>query len=246
VHEKSALITGASRGIGLGLARALASNGYGLTVGGRDAERLSVVAEELMEAGASAVVAVPGDLADESYSEEALATHDKEFGAMDCLVLNAGVGTAGSFASFPMHRFDKTVSVNLRAPFALLQASLPLLRLGAAKDPVLGARVLAMSSISGVYAEAGLAAYGATKAALLSLIDALNAEESGNGISGTAFAPGYVDTDMTAWARDRIPPDSMIPVDDIVRVATAVMGLSARSVISHIVISRASTSGFTA
>jgi 3-oxoacyl-[acyl-carrier protein] reductase len=246
VSDRSALVTGASRGIGLGLAQMLARKGYGLTIGARDGDRLTDVAKELESAGALSVVAVPGDLADETYAERAVAAHQAAFRDMNCLVLNAGVGTAGNLADFPMRRFDKTVAVNLRSPFALLQASLPLLRAAAAKDPDHGARVLAMSSISAVYAEAGLAAYGATKAALISLIDALNAEESVHGVSGTAFAPGYVETEMSAWVQDRIPAETMIPVHDIVRVAEALVGLSARSVVAKVVISRAATSGLTA
>ena len=165
---------------------------------------------------------------------------------MRVLVLNAGVGTAGGLASYPMRRFDQTVAVNLRAPFSLLQEALPLLRREAEQAPRTGARVIATASIAGRHAEAGLAAYGATKAALMSLVEALNAEESGRGVSGTAIAPGYVDTDMSAWVQDRIPPDAMIPVSDIVRLVDALLDLSPRSLVGQIVIGRAGTSGYVA
>ena len=246
MSDRSALITGASRGIGLGIAQMLARKGFGLTLGARDADRLAEVAKELEALGSPSVEGVAGNLADEAYPAQAVTAHGERFGSMDCLVLNAGVGTAGDVGSFPMRRFDKTVAVNFRAPFALLQESLPLLRTAAERNPEQGSRILAMSSITGVYTEPGLAAYGATKAALLSLIETLNAEESGNGVCGTSIAPGYVETDMSAWVQDRIPASAMIPVDDIVRVAEALVDLSARSVIGQIVVSRAGTSGFTA
>lgn len=145
-----------------------------------------------------------------------------------------------------MRRFDKTVAVNLRTPFALLQASLPLLRTAADADLAGGAKVIALASMAGVYAESGLAVYGATKAALISMVEALNAEESGNGVSATAIAPGYVDTDMSAWTHDRITPETMIKVDDIVELVDGLLKLSSRAVVPKVVMTRAGTSGYSA
>jgi NAD(P)-dependent dehydrogenase (short-subunit alcohol dehydrogenase family) len=94
-----------------------------------------------------------------------------------------------------------------------------------------------------VYAEAGLAAYGASKAAVVSLVEALNAEESGNGVTATAIAPGFVDTDMAAWVTDRIPAEAMIPVADIVTLVNGLLDLSARSVVPLMIVNRAGASG---
>lgn len=243
---RSALVTGASRGIGLGIATMLAAQEFRLTLAARDDERLAAVADRLRSAGAPEVVAWPGDLADPSYPERLVAGHEDAFGSLDVLVLNAGVGTAGSVATYPLSRLDKTVSVNFRAPFALVQASLPLLRAAAAARPDLGARVVALASITGVYAEPGLAAYGATKAALRSFVATLNAEESGAGVSGTTIAPGYVETDMSAWIRQEIPGEQMIPVQDIVTIVAGLVALSARSVVPEIVVTRAGVPGYVA
>lgn len=241
--DRSALVTGASRGIGLGIATMLARRGFALTVAARDEARLGEVAHRLREAGSPRVQEVPGDLADPAYPIPLADAHAEAFGAMSCLVLNAGVGTAGAVIDLPTHRLDKTIAVNFRAPFVLLQACLPLLRSGAAADPARGARVIALSSITGVYAEPGLAAYGATKSALNLLVETLNAEESGRGVTATALAPAYVETDMSAWARDRVPAEEMIPVSDLVDLVGALVGLSARSVVPRISISRAGTTG---
>lgn len=242
----SALVTGASRGIGLGIATRLAEQGKSLTITSRTQETLDAVAEGLRAAGSPQVIVVAGDMADPEHLAAAVAAHGERFGAMDALVLNAGVGTAGSIGEFPMRRFDKTVDVNLRAPFTLLQEALPLLRAGAAANPARGAKVIALASITGVYPEAGLGLYGATKAALISLIETLNAEESGNGVTGTAVAPAYVDTDMAAWTHDTVPPETMIEVADIVELVDAQLRLSARAVVQRLVVSRAGADAFRA
>jgi 3-oxoacyl-[acyl-carrier protein] reductase len=245
-QPRSALVTGATRGIGLGIVRMLAARGYALTLGARDAERLTAVADELRALGAPHVHACAGDLADPDWPAMAADAHREAYGGLDCLVLNAGVGTAGPIVDYPMSRLDKTLAVNLRSPFALLQGCLPLLRSAAEANPVSGARVVALSSMAGVYAEAGLAAYGATKAAVLSLVAALNAEESGRGVSGTALAPGYVATDMSEWIRDRIPAEQMIPVDDVVRIVEGLVDLTARTVVPQVIMGRAGAAGFVA
>jgi 3-oxoacyl-[acyl-carrier protein] reductase len=237
--DGSGLVTGATRGIGRGIAERLAERGYSLTVAARDIDRLRETAEWLRSAGAPQVVTVAGDLADPDHVVELADAHATAYGSMSCLVLNAGVGTAGPIGELSTHRLDKTIAVNLRAPFVLAQRCLPLLRLAAADDPERGARVVALASISGVYAEAGLAAYGATKAAVISLVETLNAEESRHGVTATAIAPGYVETDMSAWVLDQVPAQEMIPVADIVDLVDAVIGLSARSVVSRLVVARA-------
>ena len=101
-----------------------------------------------------------------------------------------------------------------------------------------------LSSITGIYAEAGLAAYGASKAAMLSLVETLNAEESANGITATAIAPAYVDTDMSAWTHDTIAPETMIPASDIAIIVDSLLRLSHRSVIGPIIMTRAGTTGY--
>ncbi|MGV9482725.1 SDR family NAD(P)-dependent oxidoreductase, partial [Gordonia aichiensis] len=244
--SKSALITGASRGIGLGIANRLAQQGYSLTITARDADRLNAVATDLRALGAPEVVAVAADMADEDGIARLLAEHADRYATLAALILNAGVGTAGALADSSMKRFDKTVAVNVRAPLQLVQGALPMLRAAAAADPAHGAKVVALSSITGVYAEAGLAVYGAAKAAMISLLATLNAEESGNGVTATAIAPAYVDTDMSAWIHDRIPPERMLAVNDVVEMVDSLLRLSARAVVPTIVMSRAGTDGYRA
>jgi 3-oxoacyl-[acyl-carrier protein] reductase len=245
-NEKAALISGASRGIGLGIANRLAHQGYSLTISARDAARLDAVADELRSAGATEVLTVAADMSDTDGVARVLARHEERFGTLSALILNAGVGTAGALADSSTTRFDKILAVNLRAPLQLIQGALPMLRAGAKAAPERGAKVIALASITGVYAEAGLSVYGAAKAALISLIATLNAEESGNGVTATTIAPGYVDTDMSSWIHDRIPPDQMLSVTDLVEMVDALLRLSPRAVVPNIVMSRAGTDGYRA
>lgn len=243
---RSALVTGASRGIGLGIATRLAEHGYGLTITARQEQPLQDVARTLREAGAPEVVVQPGDAADAEAVTAVVDAHAAMFGSMDGLVLAAGVGSAGPISDYPVERWDRQFSVNTRSAFVAVRQSLPLLRTSASNRPMRGAKIVALASIGGVYAEPGLAAYGAAKAALVSLCRSVNAEESAYGVTATAVAPAYVDTSMTEWVHESVPPEAMITVADVVSLVDSLMSLSSRAVVSEIVVSRAGTDGYRA
>jgi len=182
---------------------------------------------------------VAADMSSEDDIRALARAHADRFGSLDLLVLSAGTGTSGRIADYPMRRFDRQMTVNVRAPFALVQECLPALRRAAAARPAHGSRVAAIASMAGIASEPGLAAYGAAKAALISLCQSINAEESSAGVTATAIAPGYVDTEMSAWVHDRIDPAQMIPPADIAELVLALAQLSARSVVPLIAMSRA-------
>lgn len=241
---RTALITGASRGIGLAIACRLAAQGYGLTVTSRSAADLAAVRQKLTSLGSAEVVSVAADMADCDALSQLVERHDRAFGSVSALILNAGVGTAGRVENLDVGHVARTFDVNFTAAVILMRASLPLLRAAAEADPRHGAKIVALSSITGVYPERGLATYGASKAALCSLVDTVNREESSNGIIATAIAPGYVDTDMAAWVADRVPVASMIPVEDIANIVDMLLRLGRNSMIGRIVVARGGTSGF--
>lgn len=237
---RTALVTGASRGIGLAIARHLAAQGFSLTMSARREPGLAGVAEELRATGTD-VLAVTANLAGEQDVHRLAGEHADRFGSLDLLVLNAGVGAQSPVASTPMKIYDLLLNVNLRAPFLLIQATLPLLRKAAAERPSHGAKIVALSSITAVASEPGLAAYGASKAGLISLCQTISLEESGAGVTATAICPGYVDTDMTASKRQTLAPEAMLMPDDVAELVVAVSRLSAHAVVPSIVLTRAGT-----
>ena len=244
--RRSALVTGATRGIGRGIAMSLAQRGFALTVTARKEQNLEILAADLKDAGAANVVYRPLDMGQRDELSQLVQLHGDTFGSMNVLSLNAGVGTAGNVDDLPVHRIDKTLQVNLVSAMILTKAAIPLLRTAAVEDPQHGARVIGLSSITGAYPEAGLAMYGASKAALLSFLETVNLEEAGNGVTATAIAPGYVDTDMSNWTKATVPANTMIPVADIVSVAVMLIELGPTTTIPRIVMTRSGTNGYSA
>jgi NAD(P)-dependent dehydrogenase (short-subunit alcohol dehydrogenase family) len=154
----TALITGASRGLGLALARSLAADGWQLVVDGRDPTALHDATHELGEL--STVWALPGDVADEAH-RRALAETAGDIGGLDAVVHNAstlGVSPLVPLARHPSDALRRVFEVNVLAPVTLTGLLLPHLRAGA--------RIVAVTSDAAVEAYAGWGAYGASKAAL--------------------------------------------------------------------------------
>jgi 3-oxoacyl-[acyl-carrier protein] reductase len=235
--RRSALVTGASGGIGRAIAERLARAGFALSLSGRRPGPLADVARTLAGTGAETKI-IPADMSSEDDVRALAHSHIAHFGSMDMLVLSAGFGSNGSIDGYPVRRFDRQVEVNLRAPFVLIQESLPALRRAAGRRPGQGARIAAIASLTGIVSEPGLAVYAATKAAVISLCQSVNVEESAAGVTATAISPGYVDTDMTSWVRDRIDPGDMIDPGDIAELVLALTRLSARAVVPGIVVAR--------
>ncbi|MCW2584101.1 MAG: short-chain dehydrogenase [Klenkia sp.] len=233
---RTALVTGASRGIGAQIAVRLAAAGWDLVLSARSAGPLEQFATGLAATAAGSVRWSAADMAVEDdvvrLAEERLA----DGGRLDALVLNAGMGSIGPVADFPVRRFDKLYAVNVRSAFLLTQRLLPLLRTTATRHGT--AKVIAVSSLTGVAAEPLNSAYGASKAALTSLCETLNTEESAGGVVATAVCPGYVATDMTAGLADQVAPESMIPAADVAEVVVALTRLSGAVVVPSVPMTR--------
>jgi NAD(P)-dependent dehydrogenase (short-subunit alcohol dehydrogenase family) len=221
--ERAALVTGGSSGIGLAIARMLRDEGFGLTLVSRRTEKIEAAAQEL---GATAVAADVGE-ADECA--RAVEQHRSQFGRLDVLVNSAGVGIAGTVADLPAKHFDLQVGVNLRGLFLVTQAAIPLLRES-------HGLVVNLASIAGTLPTPGLATYGATKAAVISLTKSLNEELDGDGVRAVAICPGFVDTPMAQWSG--LPGDEMIQPEDCAEVVRMCLRLSPHARVPQVVIER--------
>ena len=196
------IVTGASRGLGLALARALAERGWELVVDGRDADAL-----ERAVAGLPGVVAVPGDVADAEHRRRLI---EAAGGELDLLVNNAsilGPTPLPLLADFPLDELRRVYEINVVAPLALAQLALPRLR-----D---GARILCLTSDAAVEPYETWGGYGSSKAALAQLTAILGAENPK--LRVYAVDPGDMRTQMQQEAfagediSDRPPPEETVP-----------------------------------
>ncbi|HEX2912064.1 MAG TPA: SDR family oxidoreductase [Chloroflexia bacterium] len=166
--KRTALITGASRGLGLALARALAQSGWNLILDARGAEALKTVQSEL--SGQTAVTALPGDVADPAHRQQ-LADAAAQAGGLDLLVNNAsilGPSPQPALLDYPLETLEKVYRVNVLAPLGLIQAVKTQLKPGAV--------LINITSDAGVEAYEGWGGYGSSKAALEQLSKILAAE----------------------------------------------------------------------
>jgi 3-oxoacyl-[acyl-carrier protein] reductase len=231
------MVTGASRGIGRAVAIRLAEQGYSVTLTARTPEVLRDLAAELNALGHSADW-LAADMGRADDLDRLAAFQTGLDPCLDLLVLSAGVGTAARMGEYTARRVERQMSVNYVAPFLLIQALLPALRAAARANALGSARIVAMASLTGVVAEPGLAAYGASKAALISLCESVTLDEAGSGVTATAISPGFVDTEMSAWTRDKIPPEEMIRAGDVAELVLALSRLSRHATIPNIVLTR--------
>ena len=123
--HRSALVTGASRGIGLAIAERLVAEGFDLTITARDPERLDDAASRLRQARRGSVVAIPGELGSPEDISAVVRTHEQAYGSLSVLVMNAGVGALGQIGEITPHHFQRLVTLNLQGPLTYLQASMP-------------------------------------------------------------------------------------------------------------------------
>jgi len=185
--DQIALLTGAGTGLGAVLARLLAAQGARCVLAGRRREPLEAVAAEIAAAGGAAEV-VPADVNDPAQVERLVARAVAWGGGLNIVVNGAGVFQMAPFEKTSLELFDQTLSVNLRGAFLVCQAVWPHLRAAG------GGQIVNLSSISGVQAFRGNAAYGASKFGLNGLSAVLALEGRPHGIRVFAVCPASIDT----------------------------------------------------
>jgi 3-oxoacyl-[acyl-carrier protein] reductase len=191
LEGRVSVVTGASRGIGRAVARALAAEGAVVVLAARDAERLSEAVGEITAAGGRAD-AVTVDVADRASVERAVGRVLEAHGRIDHLVNNAGVTRDNLLLRMKDDEWDEVMATNLRGVFVCTQAVLkPMLKQRSG-------RIVNVSSVVGLAGNAGQANYAASKAGILGFTKSVAREVASRGITVNAVAPGFIETDMTA------------------------------------------------
>lgn len=210
---RTALVTGASRGIGRAIAHIYVAEGARVVVTGRDAAALDTLVAELGDAA----YAVTGDLAAPETPDALVAATLAHFGALDLLVNNAGmIHPARYLAEFSPDDWRLVIEVNLVAPAMLARAAIPALRKAGR------GHIINLSSVGGRKGGRGRSAYRASKAALISLTESLAAELAPDGIQVNCICPDVVDTEgyrQLAGSRGRAPHAKAMRAEEIAEVA---------------------------
>lgn len=188
-NNRTALVTGAGRGIGKAIAQKLASSGVKVICVSKSATAAEV-AEEINESGGKAI-AMQIDVADCNAVQEACAKITSEHGGVDILVNNAGITRDNLVLRMTYEEWDDVIATNLSSAFYWIK---PLIR-GMTSNR--WGRIINISSVTGVIGNAGQTNYGAAKAGLLGLTKCLAREIASRNITVNAVAPGFIATDMT-------------------------------------------------
>ena len=238
--KETALVTGASAGLGAEFARQLAASGHPLILSARRSDRLDALAAELRASHGVAVTVIAADLADPAGPDALVAAVAAAGLTVDLLVNNAGLGHRGAFATLPAAGQLATIDVNVRAAVALAHAVLPhMIARG-------HGGILTVASTAAFQPGPWMAVYYASKAFVLSFSEALHEEVKGTGVRVAALCPGPVDTefaglagmtDMAIFDRLATPADKVVrdglaalAANRAVKVSGAVNAIAAGSV----------------
>ncbi len=233
---RTALVTGASSGIGLAIARTLGEEGYALTISSRRPEKIEEAATGLRAAGFE-VEAVAGNMADEDDVVAVFGKHRERYGRLDCLVNNAGVGIGAPMEEIQTKHLDMQLAINLRALILGTREGLPMLREAGAEHGK--ALIVNTASIAGKAGQAWLSIYAATKAAVINFTQSTHREAGAAGIQCTALAPAFVDTAMTDFVKGQVPAEEMIQPSDIGEAVRFLLRTSPACHVPEIVFMRA-------
>jgi 3-oxoacyl-[acyl-carrier protein] reductase len=190
---KTALVTGASGGIGGAIARALHAQGATVAVSGTRREALDALAGEL----AGRVHVLPCDLADKDAVEALVPKCDETMGKLDILVANAGITRDNLLVQMSDEAWDAVIAVNLSATFRLVRAATK----GMMRRRT--GRLIGITSVVGVTGNAGQGNYAATKAGMIGLFKSIAGEYAKRGVTANLIAPGFIASPMTDKLNDK-------------------------------------------
>ena len=191
LEGKNVIITGASRGIGLGIAKVFADNGANIAFTYLSSDEKAKALEDELSSSGCKVVGYKSDAADFDSAQKLAEDVLKEFGSIDVLVNNAGITKDNLLMRMSEEDFDRVMNINMKSVFNLTKAVL---------RPMLKQRkgsIINMSSIVGVRGNAGQANYSASKAAIKGFTKSTALELGSRNIRCNSIAPGFIETEMT-------------------------------------------------
>ena len=214
---KTALITGAARGIGRAIALKFAAEGANIAFTDLVIDENGKATEAEITALGVKAKGYASNAADFAQTEDVVKLVKEEFGSVDILVNNAGITKDGLMLRMSEAQWDAVIAVNLKSAFNFIHACIPVMMRQR------GGSIINMASVVGVHGNAGQANYAASKAGLIALAKSVGQEMGPKGIRANAIAPGFIDTAMTQQLSDKVREEwvSKIPlrrggtVDDI-------------------------------
>lgn len=233
--DRAAIVTGASSGIGLAIARVLGQEGYAMTLAARRPEKLQAAADELAGEGYD-LQAVAANVSEEADIQRVVASHRERYGRLDVLVNNAGVGFGAPVGEIQTKRLDMQLDINLRSIPLFYRESVEMLKAAATEHR--SALVVNTASIAGKRGVGWNSVYSATKHGVVGFTEAMNSELSGEGIRSTALCPAFVDTPMTDFVKGHVPAEQMIQPQDVAESVRYLLKLSPMCLVPEIMFLR--------
>ncbi|NHO31167.1 SDR family oxidoreductase [Acetobacter fallax] len=234
---RRALVTGASRGIGLALAKGLAQYGAEIVLNGRDSERLEQARTILEKDGLHAITAA-FDVTDQSAVIAGIDAIERDVGSIDILINNAGIQRRAPLDQFPRADWDALISTNLNAVFFVGQA------VARHMIPRGRGKIVNICSVQSELARPGIAPYTATKGAVKNLTKGMATDWARHGLQINGLAPGYFETEMnralvadvafTDWLCKRTPAARWGQVDELVGAAVFLSSDASSFVNGHV------------
>ena len=220
--NKTALITGAARGIGKAIALKFAEEGANIAFTDLVIDENGKATEAEIAAKGAKVKGYASNAADFAQTEEVVNQVKADFGSIDILVNNAGITKDGLMMRMTEAQWDAVIAVNLKSAFNFIHACTPIMMRQR------GGSIINMASVVGVHGNAGQANYSASKAGLIALAKSIAQELGSRGIRANSIAPGFIETAMTAALPDNVREEwvKKIPLrrggqtEDIANVAT--------------------------
>ncbi len=205
LQAKTAIVSGSGRGIGAAIARKLAAHGANVVVNDLDPEAAKEVADEITAAGGNATVCA-GSVTEDGFAQRFVDTAVDTFGGLDIIVNNAGYTWDTVVQKMTDEHWDAILDVHLKAPFQILRAAQPVISAAAKREREAGTpvtrKVVNISSLAGLYGNAGQANYSSGKAGILGLTKAVAKEWGRYRVTVNAVAFGIIETRLTAAATD--------------------------------------------